>query len=140
MSRARAFLPQLVVLVSFAVVAACTSASRRDAERALSAGVRVRVLEEEAQRQAVQELQALSCDDRDVCQVRNACLAVAEPTARALQNKNQVKALGTDLDEPTRARALQLLDEADAQLAAGKLAVEGCEAALTMLERRSKQK
>lgn len=128
---------------------ACTSTVRIEAERALSAGERLRKLSIEDQKVALGMLSGLGCEDRDVCLVRDACLRVVKPTLIALEHRRDGVAF-KDAAEATDAsaeavrgnkeRAGQLFDAAHAELEEAKAAVPECDAALAMLERAAKGK
>lgn len=133
-------------------LAACTSNVRIEAERAIAVGERVRKLSIEDQRAALEALQALGCEDADVCHVRDACLRVVKPTLLALEHKREaIRAMeaanaavaadaGPEQLEAHKSRAASLLDAAHEELEQGKAAVPECDGALAVLERSAKGK
>lgn len=139
----------LVLLFACTACFACTSGTRLEAERALSGGEHVRLVTLEDQRAALAIFESLSCSDRDVCRVKDACTKVSTPTVAGLEHREQAMPdvrLAHAVDssdeqiEGAKVRAEDLLARAKDELEAGKNAIPDCEAALAILARAAKNK
>ena len=91
----------------------------------------------------VETLRAVKCSAVDVCQARDACLASAEATAKALRLKSEVEQglLAIEKDamphDAPEARALPLkLDEAESLLKEGFAALPACDDQVMALKRK----
>jgi hypothetical protein len=129
--------PALVVL------AACDAGERRDAEGVVAAVERFRRAENADKPRAVEALRGARCSGADVCRARDACLASAEPTAKALRLKDEVekslKAVeqGTLAKDSPEARSLVAkLDEAEALLNEGHDRLGACDEQMSALKRK----
>ncbi|MBX3187448.1 MAG: hypothetical protein KF819_10555 [Labilithrix sp.] len=130
-----------VVIVSFAL--ACESGERREAEQVVVAVERFRRADNPAKPAAVDALRAVACTAAEVCRVRDACLASAEATAKALRLKSEVEQGLTAVEkgempkESPDARALAAkLDEAEALLKEGFERLGPCDDQILALKRR----
>jgi hypothetical protein len=139
---ALASLSVLASLSALAALPACTAGDRQEAAQVIQAVERFRRAENPQKPATVATLRAVACHAGDVCRARDACLASAEATARALRLKSEVEqalaALEADAmprDTP-EARALPgKLDEAESLLNEGFAKLPACDAELMALKR-----
>lgn len=121
----------------------CDGEKRQEAERLVVAVERFRRADNPGKPAAVDALRGVPCSASDVCRARDACLASAEATAKALRLKSEVEqglaalergALAKDSPE---AQALpEKLDDAESLLKEGFEALPKCEEEITALKRR----
>lgn len=138
--RALVFVTPFVVL---AVCPACDSGERREAEQLVAAVDRYRRADNPGKPAAVDALRAVPCSAPDVCRARDACLASADATARALRLKSEVEqglaAIERDAmpkDTPEAQALPAKLDEAEALLKEGFERLGPCDEQLMALKRR----
>lgn len=130
-------------LAAGAGVVACDSGERREAAVLVSAVERFRMADNANKPATVDALRAVPCSAADVCRARDACLASAEATAKALKLKSDVEQglsaieKGTLSKESPEARALpQKLDDAEMLLKEGFQELPKCEEQVSALKRR----
>jgi len=133
----------LVAGVSFALLPACDSTEKKEAEQLVFAVERFRKADNPSKPSAVDTLRAVRCSATDVCRARDACLASAEATSRALRLKSEVEQgllsleKGTITKESDEARALPFkLDEADGLLKEGFERLGPCDDQIMALRRK----
>jgi hypothetical protein len=122
---------------------ACNSGARQEAAQVVEAVDRFRKADNAAKPATVESLRSVKCTAADVCKARDACLASAEATAKALRLKSEVEqgltAVETDAmpsDSPA-ARALPAkLDEAESLLKEGFTALPACDDQVMALKRK----
>lgn len=131
----------LIVTASLASVA-CETPGRREAESVAIAVERFRQADNVRKPELADALRATACSVEDVCAARDACLASAEPTARALRLKVEVESVlgevtaGTLPRDSARARELTAkLDEASGLLKEGFEALGTCDERVLALKR-----
>ena len=122
---------------------ACTSGARQEAAQVVEAVDRFRKADNAAKPATVETLRAVKCSAEDVCRARDACLASAEATAKALRLKSEVEqglsALEKDAmpSDAPEARALPAkLDEAESLLKEGFRALPACDDQVMALKRK----
>lgn len=125
------------------LLVACDSGERREAAVLAQAVERFHIAENPQKPSAVEALRAVPCSAAEVCRARDACLAAAEPTAKALRLKSEVEkglaalekgALAKDSPE---ARALPAkLDEAETLLKEGFQALPACDDQVAALKKK----
>lgn len=122
---------------------ACDGEDKRRAASLVAAVEQFRRAENAARPARVEAIRAVACAPDDVCRARDACLASAEPTAKALTLKaeaeNAIGRLerGELAKDAPEARALpQKLDDAQRLLDEGHDALAACDDALIALKRR----
>lgn len=133
-----------VVTVSFAAsVAACDGAEKREAEQLVFAMEHFRKADNAAKPSAVEGVRGVKCTAAEVCRARDACLASAEATVRALKIKSEVEQGLTAIEKGKLAKdseeARQLpfkLDEAEGLLKEGFERLGPCDDQLMALKRR----
>jgi len=126
-----------------ALFLACDSTEKREAEQVVFAVDRYRKADNPSKPAAVESLRATSCSAAEVCRARDACLASAEATVRALKLKSEVEqalnaittdAMAKDSDE---ARMLPFkLDEAEGLLKEGFDRIQPCDDQIMALKRK----
>jgi hypothetical protein len=133
----------LLLFLVFFFAPACHTGARREAEQLLSAVERFRRADNAAKPATVDALRAVPCSDPEVCRARDACLASAEATAKALRLKSEVEqglaALekGQLAKDSPEAQALPTkLDEAASLLDEGHKRLEPCEEQTAALRRK----
>lgn len=116
---------------------------KQEAAQVVEAMSRFRKADNRAKPSTVEALRAVKCSAADVCKARDACLASAEATAKALRLKSEVEQglaeveKGVVARESADAKALPgKLDEAEALLKEGFAALPGCDDQLMALKRR----
>lgn len=139
----RAGLFALAILGLVGALPACDSSEKREAEQVVFAVERFRKADNAGKPAAVESLRAVKCAAEEVCRARDACLASAEATARALKLKSEVEqglnaiekdAMPKDSDE---ARQLPFkLDEAENLLKEGFDRLGPCDDQLMALKRK----
>ena len=99
---------------------ACNAGARQEAAQVVEAVDRFRKADNAGKPATVEALRAVKCTSADVCKARDACLASAEATAKALRLKSEVEQGLTAVEKGTlprdseAARALPAkLDEAE---------------------------
>jgi hypothetical protein len=122
---------------------ACESGARRQAQQLVSAVERFRRADNPAKPATVAAIRDVSCTDPDVCGAREACLAAAESTGKALELKSEVQqglaALerGQLAKESPEAQVLpSKLDMAEALLKEGHARLGACEDQIAALKRK----
>ena len=135
----RAVIASLLVVTS----SACESGARREAQQLAAAVERFRRADNPAKPATVAAIREVSCTDAEVCGAREACLAAAESTGRALELKSEVEqgliALekGQLAKESPEAQALpSKLDMAETLLKEGHARLGACEEQLAALKRK----
>jgi hypothetical protein len=129
-----------LLTMTIVALAACTSATKREAAALADAVDRFRIAEDAQKPGAAAMIRAAACTDAAVCDVKTACVSAGDKTARALELKSEVEARLADLeskklapDDPA-ARALPLkLDESERLLREGRAAMHDCETKLSAL-------
>lgn len=124
-------------------LSACGSGERREASMLAQAVERFHVADNAQKPAAVQALRAVRCAAPEVCRARDACLAAAEPTAKALRLKSEVEQGLSALEkgalqkESPEARALpQKLDDAESLLKEGFRGLPACDDQVAALKRK----
>jgi len=131
-------------ILAFAVILpACTRGSKQEAAQVAEAMDRFRKADNSAKPSMVESLRAVPCNAPDVCKARDACLASAEATSKALKLKNEVEqglsALEKDAMPRDSAAAQALpakLDEAESLLKEGFAALPACDDQIMALKRK----
>ena len=132
-----------VILLGTSMYCACDSGARQEARQVVEAVDRFRKADNAGKPAQVESLRAVKCSSLDVCKTRDACLASAEATAKALRLKSEVEQGLTAVEKGTlsrdseAARALPAkLDEAEALLKEGFAALQPCDDQIMALKRR----
>jgi hypothetical protein len=122
---------------------ACNTGARQEAAQVVEAVDRFRKADNAGKPAQVESLRAVKCTSPDVCKARDACLASAEATAKALRLKSEVEQgltaveKGTLARDSAQARALPAkLDEAEALLKEGFAALQPCDDEIMALKRK----
>lgn len=125
------------------VHSACTSGARQEAAQVVEAVDRFRKADNVGKPAQVESLRAVKCSATDVCKARDACLASAEATSKALRLKSEVEQglsaveKGTMPRDSDAAKALPgKLDEAEALLKEGFAALPACDDQIMALKRK----
>jgi hypothetical protein len=133
----------VLVLVLALGAAGCDNAEKREAERLVETVTMFRRADNNAKPGAVENLRAVPCTAPDVCRARDACLASAEATAKALRLKNEVEQglakveKGELAKDSPEAKALpKKLDEAETLLKEGHDGLTGCDDQIQALKRK----
>lgn len=137
-------LSSMAVAVAVSVLLpACDAGARQEAAQVVEAVDRFRKAENAGKPAAVEAIRAVKCSATDVCKARDACLASAEATAKAMRLKSEVEQglSGIEKDAAPRdsseARALPAkLDEAEALLKEGFSLLPACDDEIMALKRR----
>ena len=137
-------LSSMAVAVAVSVLLpACDAGARQEAAQVVAAVDRFRKAENAGKPAAVEAIRAVKCSATDVCKARDACLASAEATAKAMRLKSEVEQglSGIEKDAAPRdsseARALPAkLDEAEALLKEGFSLLPACDDEIMALKRR----
>jgi hypothetical protein len=131
------------VLLLACMQTACNAGDRQEAAQVVEAVDRFRKADNAAKPSQVESLRAVKCTSADVCKARDACLASAEATAKALRLKSEVEQGLTAVEKGTlprdseAARALPAkLDEAEALLKEGFAALQPCDDQIMALKRK----
>jgi hypothetical protein len=132
----------VLIAVATAAAAACTPAGKQEAAQVVEAMDRFRKADNVAKPATVETLRAVKCTAQDVCKTRDACLASAEATSKALKLKSEVEQglsaveKGTMPKESPQAQALGgKLDEAENLLKEGFAALPACDDQIMALKR-----
>lgn len=132
-----------VLIVMFGVGTACDSAERREAQSVVMAVRRFRTADNESTPAMVEALRGTPCSTHEVCEARDACVAVGEVQAKALRLKVEVErgvaALekGALAKDSAEAKVLpQKLDEAESLLRQGHEGLGKCDERVAALKRR----
>ena len=122
---------------------ACDPGARQEARQVVEAVDRFRKADNAGKPAQVESLRAVNCSSLDVCKARDACLASAEATAKALRLKSEVEQglsaveKGTLSRDSDAARALPAkLDEAEVLLKEGFAALQPCDDQIMALKRK----
>jgi hypothetical protein len=136
-------LPLGLLLLLTVVYCACNTGARQEAAQVVEAVDRFRKADNAGKPATVEALRAVKCTSADVCKARDACLASAEATAKALRLKSEVEQGLTAVEKGTlsrdseAARALPAkLDEAEALLKEGFALLPACDDEIMVLKRR----
>ncbi len=129
--------------VALLALGACDGPAKRESEQVVFAVERFRKADNASKPAAVDTLRSIKCTVEEVCRARDACLASAEATARALKLKSEVEqsliaiekdAMPKDSDE---ARQLPFkLDEAEGLLKEGFERLGPCDDQVQALKRK----
>ena len=121
----------------------CDNAEKREAERLIDAVGIFRRADNNAKPGAVENLRVVPCTAPDVCRARDACLASAEATAKALRLKNEVEQALAKIEkgelskDTPKAKALpKKLDEAETLLKEGHDGLTACDDQIQALKRK----
>lgn len=124
------------------VVPACRAGDKQEAAQVVSAMDRFRKAENRVKPSMVDSLRAAKCSVPDVCRTRDACLASAEATSKALRLKSDVEQGLSALEKGTLARDSAeanvlpaKLDEAESLLKEGFEALPACDDQIMALKR-----
>ncbi|MEA2747487.1 MAG: hypothetical protein QOI41_1630, partial [Myxococcales bacterium] len=136
--------PAVAVLLSLSLsFSACESGARQEAAQVVEAVDRFRKAENPGKPAAVEALRGVKCSAADVCKARDACLASAEATAKAMRLKSEVEQglAAVEKDATPRdsqeARSLPAkLDEAESLLKEGFSLLPACDDEIMVLKRR----
>jgi hypothetical protein len=133
----------LASVAVLAMLAGCTTGGKQEAAQVVEAMDRFRKADNPAKPDTVVSLRAVKCSAPDVCKARDACLASAEATAKALRLKSEVEMglgaieKGTMARESAEAKALPAkLDEAENLLKEGFAALPACDDQTMALKRK----
>ena len=125
------------------ILVACNSGARQEAAQVAEAMDRFRKADNVAKPSMVDTLRAVKCSAADVCKARDACLASAEATSKALRLKSEVEQGLSSLEkdampsDSAAARALPAkLDEAESLLKEGFAALPECDGQIMALKRK----
>ena len=129
--------------LSVAVLPACDSEERRDAQVVIDSIRRFRQAEALDIPPLVEALKATTCKFADSCKAKDQCLKTGEPTAKAIKIKSKAERVLAGVDsgkvDTESADAMTLiksLDEASALLKEGQAAIPACDEAVDALKRR----
>ena len=121
-------------LAAFVTVTACSSGAKREAASLVSAVERYRRVENIQKPAEANTIAAVACTDREVCEVKAACIAVSEPTSKGLALKAEVERGMADIEakripvDSDEARALApKLETASNLLEKGRAALAACD-------------
>ena len=122
---------------------ACNAGARQEAAQVVEAVDRFRKADNAAKPATVETLRAVKCTSADVCKARDACLASAEATSKALRLKSEVEQGLSAIEQGTLSRDSEAartlpakLDEAEALLKEGFAALQPCDDQIMMLKRK----
>jgi hypothetical protein len=131
------------LLAAAAAAAGCSAGGKQEAAQVIEGMDRFRRADNAAKPSMVETLRAVKCSSPDVCKARDACLASAEATAKALRLKSEVEQglaaveTGAMPRESAEAKALPAkLDEAESLLKEGFAALPRCDDELMALKRK----
>ena len=132
-----------LLMAAVFLVAACNAGARQEAAQVVEAVDRFRKAENAGKPATVETLRAVKCSAADVCKARDACLASAEATSKALRLKSEVEQglsaveSGAMPRDSEAARALPAkLDEAESLLKEGFGALPQCDDQIMALKRK----
>jgi hypothetical protein len=122
------------------VALACTQPAKQEAKTLVFAVDHYRQADNAEKPELADALEAVRCTDPEVCATKEACLAVARPTARALRLQREVARGVAEMQDGAlspydpRARSFpEKIEESEKLLAEGQAALEACDAKLTAL-------
>lgn len=125
------------------VTTGCTAGGKQEAAQVAEAMDRFRKADNPSKPSTIEALRGVKCTAADVCQARDACLASAEATVKALRLKSEVEQglggieKGTLPRESAEAKALPAkLDEAEGLLKEGFAALPQCDDQVMALKRK----
>jgi len=128
---------------ALAFLALACSDERVEAERVVTAVDRYRRADNAEKPTRADELRAVPCNAADVCRARDACVASAEPTSKALRLKHEVeKSLAAvergelAKDSPEAIALPKKLDDAEAFLKEGFDHLKDCDDQIMALRRK----
>lgn len=131
------------VVLAAAALVACDHDARQEAAQLVEAVDRFRKADNPGKPATLATLRAVPCSAPDVCRARDACLASAEATSKALRLKSEVEQglaaveSGALARESDAARALPgKLDEAESLLKEGFGALPACDDQIMAIKRR----
>jgi hypothetical protein len=126
-----------------ASLAACDSGARSDAQRLASAVERYRRADNPSKPSTIDAIRSAPCSADDVCRAKAACLATAEPTAKALTIQHEVEVALRALDAGTlpkdspKAKGLfAKVDAAEALLNEGHGKLTACDDQILALKQK----
>lgn len=129
--------------VMLGVLPACSTGGKQEAAQVVEAMDRFRKADNASKPSTVESLRGVKCSAADVCRARDACLASAEATSKALRLKSDVEQglgaieKGMLPRESAEAKALPAkLDEAESLLKEGFAALPACDDQLMALKRK----
>ena len=124
------------------VLLACTSAGKSEAASLSVAVERYRMANNASKGGTADALDKTACSVPDVCETKRLCVAVSDPTSRALALKNEVERGLSDVrtgklasDSPKARELPDKLEEAARLLEAGHAALPECDGKLMALKR-----
>jgi hypothetical protein len=127
----------------FVLLLAACDGNRGDAERVITAVDRYRRADNAEKPARADELEATPCNGSEICRAKDACLASAKPTAKALRLKADVEKTLAAIEKSEVARdspeALGLskkLDDAEAALKDGFDHLQSCDDQIIALRRK----
>jgi hypothetical protein len=127
--------------IAAATFVACSGGAKREASSLLAAVDRYRRADNSSKAAESQIVAGVACSDAKVCGAKRACLDAIEPTARALNLKDEVARRLADIQgkrltpDSSEAQALPgKLDEAEKLLHEGRSKMPDCERKLTDLQ------
>jgi hypothetical protein len=133
----------LILAAGVVLLGACNAGARQEAAQVVEAVDRFRKADNAGKPATVETLRAVKCSAADVCKARDACLASAEATAKALRVKSEVEQglsaveKGTMPRDSEAARSLPAkLDEAESLLKEGFAALPACDDQVMALKRK----
>jgi hypothetical protein len=131
------------LVAAFLALGACDAGARQEAAQVVESVDRFRKADNAGKPATVETLRAVKCSAADVCKARDACLASAEATSKALRLKSEVEqgltAVETDAmpRDSAAARALPAkLDEAESLLKEGFYLLPACDDEIMALKRK----
>jgi len=133
----------MILVAAWLAIQGCTAGSRQEAAQVAEAMDRFRKADNASKPAMVGTLRAVKCSAPDVCQVRDACLASAEATAKSLRLKSEIELAiaaidaGTLAKDSPQAQGLALkLDETSTLLDEGFAALPACDDQILALKRK----
>ena len=128
--------------LALTLLPSCHTGEKQEAAQVVEAMDRFRKADNPAKPSTVESLRAVKCTVADVCKTRDACLASAEATSKALRLKSEVEQglsaieKGTLPSDSAEAKALPAkLDEAESLLKEGFAALPPCDDRIMALKR-----
>lgn len=132
-----------IFLLALALALGCDGGARREAEQLTTAVERFRRADNAGKPAAAEAIRAMACSDGEVCRARDACLAAADATSKALVLKSEVEqGLGAlergelAKESPEAQALLSKLEVAEKLLAEGHAALGPCDDQLVALKRK----
>jgi hypothetical protein len=130
----------LLVVLSALAAAACTSPAKQEAKSLVFAVDHYRQAENAEKPELADAVEAVPCTDAEVCATKEACLAVARPTAKALRLQREVQKGVAEMQDGSlspydpKAKAFpEKIEQSEKLLAEGQAALEACDTKLTAL-------